>query len=305
MVLPAPAAPSITSSWRVAGERGDDRALRRVESRPGRRARSMRIAARRAASARRGERGAIEVGLDVEHRAARSARGRARARRVAVEQRHAPADGAGGQVLGQLAPHRGVGDQTSAAGDQLLDLAADVGGVPGRPARPEPRRHLVDRPRRGPCRPRPASPRGAGLGRVAVAELVQLVDPPLAQFRAVASARPCPGRASAQARASHARRNAGPGSSPGLRGAPLGLVAVDVAADLRGPGAERADERRPARATSPVSGSRVNPCAASAARNSRVGHHRGVPDAVDRVDAVAHPDRVQPAPARRRRTPGR
>ena len=42
----------------------------------------------------------------------------------------------GGEVLGEIDPDRGVGHETG-AGDPLLDLAADVGGVPRRPPCPQ------------------------------------------------------------------------------------------------------------------------------------------------------------------------
>ena len=134
---------------------------------------------------------------------------------------------AGGQVLGQFAPDRGVGDDV-AAGDELLDLAADVGGVPRRPAR----RRAATTPRRRPALRSSAPTGSASIGAVpdvvAVAERVQFVDPALGQFRAVAG---------------HdlVRAGVGPGARvprpPQRRarlltrvgGAPLGLVAVDVA----------------------------------------------------------------------------
>ncbi len=47
---------------------------------------------------------------------------------------------------------------------------------------------------------------------------------------------------------------------------------------------------------SPVSGSRVNPCSASAETELRIAHDGGVADAVDGLDAVAHADRVQTSP---------
>ncbi len=47
---------------------------------------------------------------------------------------------------------------------------------------------------------------------------------------------------------------------------------------------------------SPDAGSRVNPCAASACPEPRVGGDRGVADAVDRLQIVARPDRVESPP---------
>ena len=61
---------------------------------------------------------------------------------VTGQQRHAPADGALGQVLDQLAADRGRCHDVD-GGDDPLDLAADVGGVPGRPPRPQAREHQV------------------------------------------------------------------------------------------------------------------------------------------------------------------
>ncbi len=48
--------------------------------------------------------------------------------------------------------------------------------------------------------------------------------------------------------------------------------------------------------TSPVSASRVEPAPRERLSELRVGHHRRVPDPVDRLQAVADADRVQPAP---------
>ena len=62
---------------------------------------------------------------------------------VAVQQRGAGGDGAGGEVLSQLDPDRGLGDQTGSC-DPLLHLAADVGGVPRRPLPTQPREHQLD-----------------------------------------------------------------------------------------------------------------------------------------------------------------
>ena len=73
----------------------------------------------------------------------------------------------------------------------------------------------------------------------------------------------------------------------GAGGAPLGLVPVDVAADLTGTGAERPDVRRE---LLDLSGLGVQ---GEAERGEdrpelRVGGDRGVSDAVDRLDHVAH-----------------
>ena len=103
------------------------------------------------------------------------------------------------------------------------------------------------------------------------------------------------GRACAQARRSHARRNPGPGSAPGFACAPLGLVAVQVAADLRGAGTEPADEGRQ---LGQLTGGRVQgePVRGEHGPELGVRGDGGVADAVDRGEAVAHPDRVQSPP---------
>ena len=49
-----------------------------------------------------------------------------------MEQRHARRDDPRGEILGQLAPDRGVG-QPGVRGEELFDLTAHVGGVPRRP----------------------------------------------------------------------------------------------------------------------------------------------------------------------------
>ena len=54
----------------------------------------------------------------------------------AGEERLAGGQGSGGEVLGEIDPHCSVGHETG-AGDPLLDLAADVGGVPRRPPCPQ------------------------------------------------------------------------------------------------------------------------------------------------------------------------
>lgn len=72
---------------------------------------------------------------------------------VAPQQRHAPLEGAGGEGPGKVHPNRRLGHDTR-AGDELLDLTTDVGGIPRRPRRTEPRQHLLDGAR-GPA-PQPA-----------------------------------------------------------------------------------------------------------------------------------------------------
>lgn len=63
---------------------------------------------------------------------------------VAIEQPRTRRHRQRREVFGQLAPHWRVGDDAG-AGDVLLDLAADVSGVPGRTACPQPGQHLPDR----------------------------------------------------------------------------------------------------------------------------------------------------------------
>jgi hypothetical protein len=103
------------------------------------------------------------------------------------------------------------------------------------------------------------------------------------------------GRASAHARASPfpAQRWAGFASPVGS--APLDLVAVDVAADLRGPGAERADELGQLGDLAAVWTKCVTVCG-KRGTEARIGYHRGVPDAVDRAERVADADCVQASP---------
>ena len=103
------------------------------------------------------------------------------------------------------------------------------------------------------------------------------------------------GRAWAHARRSHASRSRGPGSSPGCSRRQLGFVAVDVAADLRGPGTERPDVRRELLDLAGL-GSRVKPCAASTARNSGSVATAACPMPLIASIDVAHPDRVDAPP---------
>jgi hypothetical protein len=81
----------------------------------------------------------------------------------------------------------------------------------------------------------------------------------------------------------------------GVRGAPLGLVAVEVSADLRGAGTEPADEGRQ---LGQLTGGPVEsePVCRDHGPELGVGGDRRVADAVDRGEAVAHPHRVQSPP---------
>jgi len=123
---------------------------------------------------------------------------------------------------------------------------------------------------------------------------VQLVDPPLRQFGPVT-------------RHDLVRSGVGPGpriphsAQPRIRlvsrvrGPPVRFVAGDIASDLRRPGAERTHERGQ---LGDLARLRIE---GEAARGERVPEHRiahdgGVPDAVDRVKAVPHADRMQTPP---------
>ncbi len=89
----------------------------------------------------------------------------------------------------------------------------------------------------------------------------------------------------------------------GMFGAPVGLVAVQVVLDLPGPGAERPHHRTQ---LGDLTGLGVQRVSVSRERcpEPGVGHHRGVPDPVDRLQTVADPDRVQRPPLPRRPHPG-
>ena len=77
--------------------------------------------------------------------------------------------------------------------------------------------------------------------------------------------------------------------------APLGLVPGDLAADLLGAFAERLCV---AGQLAHLAGLRVECEAVCGQRlpEGRIGHHRGVPDALHGADRVAHGDRVDAAP---------
>lgn len=77
--------------------------------------------------------------------------------------------------------------------------------------------------------------------------------------------------------------------------APLRFVTVDVAGDLRGSGAEGPGVGRQ---LGDLTGFGVEGVTVSDQHPTELGvaHHRGVPDAVDRLDVVDDTDRVQPPP---------
>ena len=143
VVLPAPAAPSTTTSGRSPARAATDRGLAGIQPRTPR---------DHGGSSGRGPAGRLvgaggepgdQVGLDVEHRP-RGPGPDVLGHPRPVQQRHAPAQGAGGEVLGQLEAHRRVGDD-ALGGDQPLDLTADVRGVPRRAAGGQPGQHPLDR----------------------------------------------------------------------------------------------------------------------------------------------------------------
>jgi len=80
-----------------------------------------------------------------------------------------------------------------------------------------------------------------------------------------------------------------------VRAAPLGLVAVDVAGDLRGVGTERTGVRRQ---LGDLTGPGVEgvPVRGEGPPEVGVTHDGGVPDPVDRFDAVDHANRVEASP---------
>src|SRR5690606_34998834 len=82
---------------------------------------------------------------------------------------------------------------------------------------------------------------------------------------------------------------------PGMRGAPFSLVPVDIPADLRRPRRERP---RIPRQLADLPTRRIHrvPMSSQHGAELRVTDHRGMPDPVDRIQAVAHPHRVDPPP---------
>ena len=211
---------------------------------------------------------------------------------LVLEQRHACRDSSRGQIFGQLDPHSGVSDDPL-AGDELLDLAADVGGVPRRSLRAESRQDRGDGFVAVECaRTRRGQSRGACGG--AEPELVQLIDPPVCQRRAIgrddlvgACLRPGPPVPGAQE--VPARLSAGVGVTP------RGLISLDVPSDLARSSRERSGETGQlihlARLTvegETAFGERLS--------KLRIAHHGRVADAVDRVDHVADADGVETSP---------
>ncbi len=61
-----------------------------------------------------------------------------------IQQRDTLREGSGGQIFGQFDPYGGLRDDPS-TGQVLLDLAANIGGVPRRTPRTESRQHRLHR----------------------------------------------------------------------------------------------------------------------------------------------------------------
>ena len=213
-----------------------------------------------------------------------------------LEQWHARLEGARRDVLGQLGAHGG-GRYQSCGGDPLLRLTANVGVVPCRPAGTEPSQDSLDR-RVAAERPWPRrvdNDRETRLGRwVAVAERAQFVVPPLHQLGAVlrddlVGPGFLPGPT--VPRLVELR----PGFLVGIVGSPLCFVAVGVAADLGRPRAEPAGVRLQ---LADLAGPWVEgePRRGDGGTEFGVGHHRRMPDSVQRFDAVAESNRVQATP---------
>lgn len=158
---------------------------------------------------------------------------------VALDEPDTGLDGPAGEVLGQIGPHRGVGEEAG-GGDPLLHLPPYVGAVPRRVPRTQPDqdgRHRSLAVEVTDTR-RPDVDRQARLGEgVAVAQIVQLLDPVPGHRRPVRGdhlVRTCVLPRPPIPRTAHRR----PRLLARVRQTPLRLVAVDVAPDLRRPGTE-------------------------------------------------------------------
>jgi hypothetical protein len=218
---------------------------------------------------------------------------------VAVQQWHAAFDGPCGEVLGELVAHGCWGDDID-GGDDAFRLAADVGGVPARPTRRQPRQREVDdrvpvdpADRRTQFRLRVDGP-GWGRGRGSEPQLTELVDPAPAELGVVdGDDLVGPGLGPGATVPGASQRRAG--CLAGVLAAPLGLVVVGVAGDLRGTGAERSGVRRD---LDDLAALRVEGVAVGreCLTELRVASDRGVTDPVDGLDAVDHAHRVKPSP---------
>ena len=211
--------------------------------------------------------------------------------RVSVREGDALGARSRGDVLGELGSYGGVGDDPG-AGEQLLDLSADVRRVPPRSARCEPGQDLggggvtVERADRG-------STYRDAAGLVAVAEVVEFGDPAAGQLGPIAGHHLVRAAVSPGPRVPDVPQ-------PGVRflarvlGTPCRLVALDVAGDLRRTGAEPPDEWRQLRDLTVAIEAEAVP--GERRTELRIGRHRRMPDSVHRVQRVTHPDRVQAAP---------
>jgi hypothetical protein len=83
-----------------------------------------------------------------------------------------------------------------------------------------------------------------------------------------------------------------------MLGPPGRFVAVDVAVDLRGPGTERPHERRQLLDLAAL-GVEAEAMGGERRAELGVGGDGGMPDAVDGLEAVPDPDRVQSPPRTR------
>ena len=133
-----------------------------------------------------------------------------------------------------------------------------------------------------------------GGGRVAVAQGAQLVVPTRHQLRAVGGDDLVRPRIGPRPPIPHLTQPR-PRLLTRMLAPPLSLVPVDVAVDLTGPSAERPDVRREL-LDLPSLGVQGEAACGEDRPELRVGGDRGVPDAVDRLDHVAHPHRVQAPP---------
>ena len=211
---------------------------------------------------------------------------------VAVQQRRARGQGAGGEVFGQLEAHRSVDDEPG-GGDPLLDLASDVGCVPGRAFGTQPAQHHLDgsvtiQPTDTRRRERDAST------RVAVAKLVEVLVPGCNHGRTVGRDHlvgsclgpgpPVPGPPELRS-----------GFLSGVRSPPRRLVGVDVASDLR---RARTEPSREGGQFGDLAGGRVEgePVRCECCPEPGIGDDRCVADPVDRLQRVPGTDRMDAAP---------
>ena len=179
---------------------------------------------------------------------------------VALEQRYAPS---------RMRAVRSSANSQRTAASVTTAAAISRSTCPRTSAAFHPERRAASRDRtsraarRGRAPTGAASPRRADRAGLGI-RVVQSSHPPVASGR-LRRADDLVGAASAQALASQARRSADPARDR-VGGAPLGLVSVDVAGDLRGRALN--GPTNAASCTTRRSGSRVKPRAASAALNS-------------------------------------